>query len=141
MTPPPDPPLRLVFAETTLSDDIALDVGRTHDPTWQSAARRLLDVVAGLHGGLASETVAWHELLTWLQSDQTLAAFLERVFQALDAATWLLADALHELSDAGVVPDDARARGGSRSEFADVVHALQLRLEHVELAGDDARRA
>ena len=138
--PPPEPPLRLLFAETTLSDDVALDVGRPDDPTWQSAGRRVLDVVAGVNGGVASETVAWHELLAWLQADRTLASFLERVFQALDAGTWLLAQALRELNDAGVIPGDEPPSADSRDEFGAVVHALQERLERIELAGDDGRR-
>jgi len=138
--PPPDSPLRLVFTETTLSEGLALDVGRTDDPSWQAAARRQLDVVAGLHGGAVSETAAWHELLAWLQADHTLGSFLERVFQALDATTWLLAAAMTELNDAGVVPRDAPANEGDTAEFGDVVHAFQKRLERIELASDDGRR-
>ena len=138
--PPPDSPLRLVFSETTLSEGLALDVGSTDDPIWQSAARRQLDVVAGLHGGPVSETASWHELLAWLQADHTLGSFLERVFQALDATTWLLAAALNELVDAGVVPRDEPANEGGTEGFGDVVHAFQKRLERIELARDDGRR-
>ena len=138
--PPPEPPLRLVFEETRLSDDVALDVGRPDDPQWQSAGKRVLDVVAGVSGGAVSETAAWHELLAWLQADQTLTSFLERVFQALDAGTWLLAEALRELNDAGVIPQDEPTDRDSSREFGAVVHALQKRLERVEFAGDDGSR-
>jgi len=140
--PPPTPetPLRLVFTETTLSDDVALDVGGPDDPTWQAAGRHLLNVVAGLHGGTVSESAAWHELLDWLQADQTLGAFLERVFQALDVTTWLLAGALNELNDAGVVPRDETTNDGGANDLGDVIHAFQKRLERVELVRDDGRR-
>ena len=80
-------------------------LGRRH-----RAVNPFREAVSGPAGGAASETAAWHEMLTWLQADHTLAAFLERVFQALDATRWLLAAALNELNDAASYRGTGRKR-------------------------------
>ena len=123
-----DTPFQLVFSETSLKGGLMLDVGRTDDPTWQAAARRVLDLVAGRHGGPASEEAAWQELLAWFQVDQSLAGFLQRAFQALDAAAWLLGESLDDVAEARVATEPV--------EVGSLVHSLQVRVDRLQTADE-----
>lgn len=105
-----------------------LDVGRTDDPTWQAAARHVLDLVVGRHGGPASEEAAWQELLEWFQVDQSLAGFLQRAFQALDAAAWLLGESLEDMAEACVATEPV--------EVGSAVHSLQTRVDRLQTADE-----
>jgi hypothetical protein len=120
--PPDITPFQVVFADTTIGGQIALDVGRPEDPVWQAAARRMLDTAAGRHGGAATEDAAWEELLRWLQVDASLGSFLQRIFQTIDAAVWLIAESARELSDA--------------DDISGVLHALQQRADRLRYAVD-----
>jgi hypothetical protein len=103
---------QLVFRDTELGSDLALEVGQRTDPEWLAAGRLMLDALAAEASVDGDPDAAWGDLIAWLHADGRLDTYLRRSLQSLDASVALLTVVLPELAS-----DPAAAREWLEQRF------------------------